>query len=65
MQETWVQSIGQEDPLKKEIANHSSILSSEISWTEEPDRLQFMGHKRVRHGVATKQQHSHPTCIPS
>jgi len=57
--------MGQEDPLKKEIANHSSILSLEIPWMEEPGRLQFMGHKRVRHDVATKQQHSHPTCISS
>ena len=43
MQETWVQSLGQEDPLEKEMATHSSILAWEISWTEEPGRLQSMG----------------------
>ena len=39
MQETWVQSLGQEDPLHKEMATYSSILAREISWTEEPGRL--------------------------
>ena len=39
-QEIWVQSLGQEDPLKKEIATHSRILAWEISWTEEPGGLQ-------------------------
>ena len=43
MQETQVQSLGQEDPLKKEMATHSSILAWEIPWTEEPDGLQSMG----------------------
>ena len=43
MQETQVWSLGQEDPLEKEMATHSSILAWEISWTEEPGRLQFMG----------------------
>ena len=43
MQETWVPSLGQEDPLKKEIATHSNILAWEIPWTEEPGRLQSMG----------------------
>ena len=37
--ETWVQSLGQEDPLEKEMANHSSILAWEIPWTEEPGGL--------------------------
>jgi len=45
MQETWVQSLGQEDPLEKEMAAHSSILAWRIPWTEEPGRLQSMGHK--------------------
>ena len=45
MQETWVQSLGQEDPLEKEMATHSSILAWRIPWTEEPGRLQAMGHK--------------------
>ena len=39
MQETWVQCLGQEDPLEKEMATHSSILAWEISWMEEPGRL--------------------------
>ena len=45
MQETWVWSLGQEDPLDKEMAIHSSILAWEIpwTWTEEPARLQFVG----------------------
>ena len=49
MQETWVQSLGQEDPLEKEMAIHSSTLAWEIPWTEEPGGLQFMGLQRVRH----------------
>ena len=40
MRETWVQSLGQEDPLEKEMATHSSILAWKIPWTEEPGRLQ-------------------------
>ena len=43
MQETQVHSLGQEDPLEKETATHSSILAWEIPWTEEPDGPQFMG----------------------
>ena len=43
MQETWVQSLGWEDPLVKEMATHSSILDWKIPWTEEPVRLQSMG----------------------
>ena len=39
MQETWVQSLGREDPLEKEMATHSSILAWKIAWTEEPGRL--------------------------
>ena len=46
--ETWVQSLGQEDPLEEEIATDSSILAWRIPWTEEPDKLQFMGSERVR-----------------
>ena len=48
-QETWVQSLGQEDALKEEMADYSSILSWKISWTEEPGGLQSMGSQRVRH----------------
>ena len=43
MQETRVQSLGQEDPLEKKMATHSSILAWRISWTEEPGRLQLIG----------------------
>ena len=43
MQETWVPSVGQEDPLEKGIATHSSILAWRIPWMQEPDRLQSMG----------------------
>ena len=48
MQETWVQSLGREDPLEKGMATHSSILAWRILWTEEPSRLQPMGSQRVR-----------------
>ena len=43
MQETWVQSLGQKDPLEKDLATHSSILAWRIPWTEKPGRLQSMG----------------------
>ena len=49
MQGTQVQSLGQEDPLEKEMATHCSILAWRIRWTEEPGRLQPMGLQRVRH----------------
>ena len=45
MQETWVWSLGWEDPLEKGMATHSSILAQRIPWTEEPGGLQSMGHK--------------------
>ena len=45
IQETWVQFLGWEDPLEKEMATHSSILAWRIPWTEEPGRLQSMGRK--------------------
>ena len=48
MQETRVQSLGQEDPLEKEMATHSSTLAWKIPWTEEPHRLQSTGSQRVR-----------------
>ena len=48
MQETWVRSRGQEDPLEEDMATLSSILAWESPWTEEPDRLQSMGSQRVR-----------------
>ena len=43
MRETWVQSLGLEDPLEKEMATHSSTHVWKIPWTEEPRRLQYMG----------------------
>ena len=43
MQKTWVQSLGQEDPLEKGMATHSSIVACRIPWTEEPGGLQSMG----------------------
>ena len=56
MQETRVQSLGQEGPLEKGMAGQSSILDWRISWTEEPDSLQSMGSQRVGHNLVTKQQ---------
>ena len=53
MRETGVQSLGQEDPLEKEMATHSSVLAWKIPWTEEPGRLQSMGLQRVRHDWGT------------
>ena len=49
MQKTWVQSLGQEDPLEKGMATHSSIVACRIPWTEEPGGLQSMGLQRVGH----------------
>ena len=49
MQETWVQSLGQEEPLEKGMAIHSSIPAWRIPWTEDPGRLQSMGPQRVEH----------------
>ena len=48
-QESWIQSLGWEDLLEKEVATHSSILAWKIPWTEEPGRLQSMGSQRVGH----------------
>ena len=53
MRETWVWSLDRKDPLKKEMATHSSILAWRIPWTEEPGELQPMGSQRVRHDWAT------------
>ena len=57
MQEMWVRSLGQEDPLEKEMATHSSILAWEIPRAEEPGGLQSMGLQKVRHDLGPKQQH--------
>ena len=50
MQETWVLSLDQEDPLDKEMATHSSILAWKIPWTEDTGGLRFMRLKRIEHG---------------
>ena len=49
MQETWIQSLGQEDPLEEGMATHSSILAWRNPWTEESDGPQSMGLRRVGH----------------
>ena len=54
MQETWDQSLGQEDPLEKGMTTHSGILAWENPWTEEPGRLQFMESQKVGEDLATK-----------
>ena len=54
--ETWVRSLGREDPLEKEMATHSSILDWRIPWTEEPGGLQSMGSKE---SDTTEQLHFH------
>ena len=58
MRETWVQSLGREDPLENEMAIHSSILAWKIPWIG-PDRLQSMGSQRVGHGWATSLHFCH------
>ena len=56
MQDTWVWSLDQEDPLEKEMAIHPSILAQKIPWTEEPGGLQTMGLQRFRQDFMIKQQ---------
>ena len=56
MQGVQIWSLGQEDPLEKEMNTHSSILAWESPWTEEPDGLQSLGLQRVGHDLVTKQQ---------
>ena len=58
VRETWVQSLGWEDPLEEGMAIHSSILAWRIPRTEEPGGLQSMGSHRVRHDWATNTQHT-------
>ena len=66
MWETWVQSLGQEDPLEEGMATYSSILAWRIPWTEEPGRLQTMGLQRVRHDRVTQHtaRFGHPRVSP-
>ena len=54
----WVQCLGQEGSLEKEMASHSSILAWEIPWIEEPGGLQSMRLQRVGHDLVIKQQHN-------
>ena len=54
MQEMWVRSLGQEDPLENGMATHSSILAWEIPWTEEPGGLQSMGSQRIGYDWVTE-----------
>ena len=60
MWESWVRSLGWEDPLEKEMAIHSSTIAWKIPWTEEPGRLQSMGSQRVRHDLETGLIYSFP-----
>ena len=59
MQETLVQSLSGKEPLKKEMASHSSILARRISWTEEPGGLQFMRPQRIRHDWMAEHSSTH------
>ena len=64
VQESWVQSLGQEDPLEKKMTTHFSILAWEILWTEEPGMLQPMRSQRVKHDLVTGQkQHKISHCV--
>ena len=64
MRETWVRSLGWEDPLEKEMATHSSTLVWKIPWMEKPGRLQSTGSQRVRHGWATSLSFSLIALVP-
>ena len=59
MQETWVRSLGREDPLEKEMATHSSIFAWRIPWTEEPGGLQSMESQTVRNNWVTEHACTH------
>ena len=58
VRETWVRSLGREDPLEKKMSTHPSTLAWKIPWTEEPGRLQSTGLQRVRHDWMTLLSHS-------
>ena len=65
MREAWVRSLGQKDPLEKEMAAHSSTVAWRIPWAEEPGRLRSMGSQTVRQDWATSllpSKHPLPTC---
>ena len=63
MWETWIRSLGWEDPLEKEMVTHSSILAWRIPWTEKPGRLQSTGSQRVGHDWATSFSFSHSSKV--
>ena len=54
--ETWVRSLGGEDPLEEGMATHASVLAWRIAWTEEPGGLQSLGSQRVGHDLETTKQ---------
>ena len=60
MQQNWVRSLGQEDPLEEGTATHSSTPAQRIPWTEEPGGLQSICSHRVRHDEVTEQEHEEP-----
>ena len=64
MPETWVTSLGGEDPLEEIMATHSSILAWRIPWTEEPSRLQSIGSQRVEHDWVTNATTTTTKAIP-
>ena len=65
MQETWVQSLGQEDPLEKEMATHSNILPWEIPWTEEAGGLSPSDRKRVTWASEENNNRHNPESVPT
>ena len=65
MRETWVRSLGREDPMEKKMATHPSTLAWKIPWTKEPDRLQSMGLQRFGYGWATSLSLNSSRCWAS
>ena len=63
--ETWIWSLGRENPLEENMATYSSILAWRIPWTEEPGRLQFIGSQRIRHNWSNLAQTAHFNKNPS
>ena len=63
MQETQVQSLGQEAPLEEEMATDSSVLAWKIPWTGESGRLQPIGSQKVRRDLATEHKHTHSNTL--
>ena len=65
VQETWVPSLGWEDPLEKEMATYCSILPWQVPWTEDPSGLQSMELQRAGHDLVTKLQQQKELSCPS